>query len=478
MPVKITFGTDGWRGIIDRDINNKTIAYLAQAFSDYLINHSKEKDILKVAVAHDGRTHSRPWALLFARVLSGNNIYAYLSDRIVPTPLLGYFVKENKLNAGVMITASHNSAEFNGVKLKSNYGGPITTDQSLEIQSLIGNELIQADDEKIYQSDFLNGYYKHIEKLIDLNLIKESGLNILIDSMGGAGQQILETLFMKYEISSKTIFKICEKDFCGRKPEPIEVNLQPLKDELLRGSYSIGFGTDGDADRLGVMLETGEWLSVQETILLIADYIVNKRNIKGDIVKTSTVTDKLKQLFETEERKVIDVQVGFKNITQMIVDNDIAFGCEESGGFAIKGHLPDKDGLFSALLFTEMLASSGYTKLSEYVKIKRKEFGEIHFNRKDFEIDPATAAATIGTLFQSPPEMIGNYKVISFKEFYTNTGKLNGLRFSFEDNARWLLIRTSETEPLLRIYAEGGSDEEVNSFIETGWEYISSVKTA
>ena len=468
MQGKIIFGTDGWRGIIDKDITNKTVAETAQAFADFLITHEKHKDTFKVAVSHDGRTHSRPWALLFSRVLSGNNISVYLSDRITPTPVLSYYVKSKKLDAGVMITASHNSAEFNGVKFKAAYGGPFPSDDIYSIESLIGNELVQANDEKIYQTDLWADYNMHLEELIDFDLISKSGLNILIDSMAGSGQQLLESLLTKHGIKCKTIYKIAEKDFGSRKPEPTAGNLEPLKTELINGQYSFGIATDGDADRLGVLTEEGEWITPQEIILLFADYIFFKKGLKGNIVKSSSVTDKLKMFFESEERKVIDVQIGFKNLTDYLRKNDVAFGCEESGGFAVKNHVPDKDGLFSGLLLTEMLASSGYKKLSDYVNYKRKKYGKIFYNRIDIECNIEKSNSLITQLFNNPPEVIGDKKVTSFKEFYNNHDTINGLKFSFAENLQWLLIRTSETEPVVRIYAEGESEEQVKEFLDSG----------
>ena len=249
-----------------------------------------------------------------------------------------------------MITASHNPPNYNGVKFKSHYGGPFFTEQTRELENFIGNSLVQADDEQIYQVEFRPDYYNHIEQLIDFRAIKEANLNILIDSMAGSGQQIIENLLIKHEIPSKTIFKIAEKDFSGRLAEPIEKNLGPLRDELLKeNKYSLGIATDGDADRLGVMLENGHWLSAQKTILLLCDYLVNGKKLSGNIVKTSSVTDKLRTAFENENRKVIDVQVGFKYICEKMIDEETAFGCEESGGFAISKHIPERDGLLSGL---------------------------------------------------------------------------------------------------------------------------------
>lgn len=472
MQNNIQFGTDGWRGLIDSEVNNQTIGTIAQAFSEYLWNNSKSTS-LKVAVGFDGRKSSQKFARVFARVLSGNGINAYLSEKITATPIVSYYVYKHKLNAGVMITASHNPPNYNGVKFKAHYGGPFFTEQTKQVEEFISNSLVQADDDKIYQVDFLADYIQHIEMLIDFDAIKNAKLNILIDSMSGAGQQIIENMLLKYDIPSKTIFKIAEKDFSGRLAEPIEKNLAPLCDELLKGNnYSLGIATDGDADRLGVMLENGKWLSAQKTILLLCDYIVNGKKLSGNIVKTSSVTDKLRNSFENKFRKVIDVQVGFKYICEKMISEDIAFGCEESGGYAIKDHIPERDGLLSGLLFIELLAKSGYKKLSDLLIEKEKQFGDIFYDRIDLAYTKLDRNEILPKLFSNQPSRISKFKVLMVSDYYSSRNIVNGLKFYLEGNNRWLLLRSSETEPVIRIYAEGNSMKEVTALLEAGEQLI------
>jgi phosphomannomutase len=468
MANEIIFGTDGWRGLIDKEVNKGSVGKVAQAFAIYLKARPKNSNDLKVVVAYDGRQYSKQFAILFARILSGNSITTFLADKTSTTPALSFYVKEHELNAGVMITASHNPPEYNGVKFKDYYGGPFFTEETLDIEKLVGKELVQADDEKVYQVDIRNGYYQQLERLVNFQLIKEAGLNILIDSMGGAGQQVIETILRKYDIQAKTIFKIAEPDFSGRLAEPIEKNLLPLKDELQKNLYSIGIATDGDADRVGIMMENGEWLSAQETILLLTDFIINKKKIKGHLVKTSSVTDKLKHCFENDERKVFDVQVGFKYICEKMIQEDIAFGCEESGGYGYKGHMPERDGILSGLLFIEMLARSGYTKLSDYVIEKRKEFGAIHYSRIDFEYKFEDRLLILPNLASKGMPYLEKFNISEKHEFFSSHGVINGLKFRFENSSKWLLIRCSETEPLFRIYAEGESDAEVEELLILG----------
>lgn len=463
--MKIIFGTDGWRGLLNSEINEETIALVAQAFADYNLQKFSQPSI---AIGFDGRRNSEKFAKIFAETLSGNNIKVFLSDRIIPTPALSLYVKHNNLNSGVMITASHNPPEYNGVKFKAHYGGPFLTEETLKVEELIGKSSIRKNTDKIEKTNFLLPYVEKVEKLIDFDLIRRSRLNILIDSMGGSGSDYLERILLAHNIPAKTIFSPPDENFYGRLAEPIEKNLSPLKKELKGNDYSLGLATDGDADRCGVMLDNGEWLSSQETILLLTDFIVNTKKLKGHIVKTASVTDKLKTLFESKQRNIFDVQVGFKYITEVMIDKKVAFGCEESGGFGYGIHIPERDGILSSLFMIEMIAHSGFNKLSEYVDHKRNEFGNIFYDRIDLKYEKPDRYELLPELYRKFIDSIDNFRVVHAKAFYSSRNVINGLKFFLEGDNRWLLLRSSETEPIVRIYAEGQSDEEVKRFLEFG----------
>jgi phosphomannomutase len=468
--MKIIFGTDGWRGLVDNELNQESVSLVAQAFADYNLQQSSNP---KIAIGYDGRKYSKQFAKLFSEILSGNNIKVFLSDRIIPTPVLSYFVKVNSLNSGVMITASHNPPEYNGVKFKANYGGPFLTEETLKVENLIGRSSIKSNSTDIETINMLLLYFEQIEKLIDFEVIRRSRLNILIDSMGGSGADYLERMLLAHNIPAKTIFYPPDEKFYSRLAEPIEKNLEPLKKELQENDYSIGLATDGDADRLGVMLDNGDWLRAQETILLLADFVINKKQFKGNIIKTSSVTDKLKTLFENDKRKVAGVQVGFKYITEEMIKTEVAFGCEESGGFGYGIHIPERDGILSALFLIEMLAVSGYQKLSELVNQKRKEFGEIFYNRIDLKYEKEDRVNKLPDLFKDNIQKINNFNIIKVITFSSSRGIINGIKFILEGDNRWLLLRSSETEPIIRIYAEAQNDDEVNSLLNFGMKLFS-----
>lgn len=472
-PYRIVFGTDGWRGLINHEINEETISVVAKAFSDYLYKRY-EKDIL-VVIGYDGRYYSNKYAEKFAQVLSANKINVLLSSQIIPTPTLSYFVKYTEANAGVMITASHNPPNYSGIKFKGSYGGPFLTNETIEIEQYLYLKSYEYDSSRIEIVDMLTPYKEHIQKLINFDKIRLSRIVPLIDSMHGAGKKIIEEVLNENGIHAKTIGDIPLPNFNERIPEPIEKNLETLSNALKSKSreFSIGLATDGDADRVGVMLENGSYLSSQEVILYLVDYIVNERKLEGNIVKTSSVTDKI-FIFENDQRKVFDVQVGFKYICEKMLTEKIAVGVEESGGFGFNIHIPERDGLLSSLLILEMLAHSNYEFISDFVSKKRQEFGLIFYKRIDYEITHPRSLQIIHSLSEKELTKISGFRVLRFSKFTGSHGDVNGLKYYLEGN-RWLLIRASETEPLFRFYAEAKSLKEVEDLLKDGIEIIEKI---
>lgn len=468
VPSQIIFGTDGWRAKIGTEINPGTVAMVAQAFSDY-VNRSAGPEP-KVAIGFDSRRLSDTFAQIFADVLSQNGIAVYLSDRITPTPLLSFATREYKCFAGVMITASHNPSEDNGIKFKTSIGRPFTTEATKEVEALLGKGSTLSSSSRgvamIEKRDFRQIYYPYLNSKIDFETIKQAGLKLLSDSMGGAGQMILQEILRNHGIESDCIHGVGMNDFGGRMPEPIEKNLGPLLDALNHHSYAFGVATDGDADRMGVCLDTAEWLSAQETILLLADYMKRVRKCPGGIVKTSSVTDKVRLIAAQYGAELFEVQVGFKYIADIMEDREVAFGGEESGGFGYGIHLPERDGIFSSLILLEMLAQSGHKTLSSYLKEIRKEWGEVCYDRIDYTYSKEDKNELLPLLFESAPQRIGDYQVVDMQSFKSSRGVVNGIKFIFDGDCRWVLMRSSETEQTIRFYAEGQNIQEAREFLE------------
>ena len=473
---KIFFGTDGWRALLDREINSATVSVVARAFSDYVCKETGGD--ASVAVAYDARRSSKEFAEVFSRVMIAAGINVLLAREITPTPVLSFTVLDKKCFAGVMITASHNPANYNGIKFKASYGGPFSQEQTQKVEQLLYANEPSFFDGPLPLYDMLPAYKAHIEPLIDWEVIKKASLPLLVDSMGGAGGTLIQEILEEHGCSSvKTIFGQPSETFYGRLAEPIAKNLVPAGDELREGDYALGVATDGDADRVGVMLENGEFLSAQTTILLLVDYLKRVRHEKGGIVHTSSVTAKLRQHFLSDDTPVFDVQVGFKYITDIMVRQEICFGGEESGGFGYGMHIPERDGIFSGILFLEMLSASGFDRLSDYVFAREKVLGKINYDRIDAPCDRPDRVQILPSMYAASLKSIAGIPVSEVQHFYSSRGIVNGLKYVLQGDCRWLLIRASETEPMLRFYSEGQTPEEVRSLLEEGVRLTSQTKT-
>ena len=464
----IHFGTDGWRGLLHTEVNKESVALVAQAFSDYL-NQKSPHETPSCAIGYDTRQYSQEFAGVFAEVLSGNGILAILSDRVIPTPVISFTVKHRGLLAGVMITASHNPPQYNGIKFKASYGGPFFTEETQKVEALLGKSLISRTRDNLTLENLLPDYKERLYQLIDFETIRNSGISCVVDSMHGAGGRLIKDLLEKNRCR---VYSIADKylpDFGGRSAEPIEKNLEPLKDFLrINSDVSVGLATDGDADRLGVLMDGGTWLSAQETILLFADYLIDEKRRPGAIIKTSSVTDKLRILYESHTQPVYDVQVGFKYIAEKMLEMPVVLGVEESGGFGFGHHIPDRDGIFSAFLFLELLAASGYKKLSDLVRKFRIKHKILHYDRIDYTFDSPGRTKILTNLVKIGLKDINRLPVTGMNTFTGSRGTINGVKIRLEGDCRWLLLRSSETEPLIRIYAEGQTEDEVRLFLNQG----------
>ena len=472
--MNIFFGTDGWRALLDKEINTTSVAVVAQAFAEYVLQEGGESP--SVAVGYDSRRCSGEFAAVFARVLAGNGIEVLLSDRIVPTPVLSFTVTDRHCFAGVMVTASHNPPRYNGIKFKAAYGGPFSLDQTKAVEALLYRTEPVLSPESPKTVNLLPAYVAHVESRIDFAAIRKAGIRPLVDSMGGAGGTLLPEILEKNGCPADTVYGSPSEDFYGRLPEPIASNLSPLGEALVsaHGAYAIGLATDGDADRLGVCLETGSFLSAQTTILLLVDYLKRVRRLPGAIVHTSSVTGLLRKHFFSPETPVYDVQVGFKYITDIMVRETVCFGGEESGGFGYAIHLPERDGIFSGLLFLEMLSESGFSTLSAYVEEREKVLGKPHYARTDVVCDRPDRTALLPRLHAAALSSVAGFPVVSEQTFLSSRGIVNGIKYILEGDCRWLLIRASETESIVRYYAEGQDDAEVQRLLSAGPALLSS----
>lgn len=472
---KITFGTDGWRGVIAQDFTFDNVKVVAQALADYL----KTKGLSQrgCVVGYDTRFLSDKFAKSLAEVVASNDIPVLLASKPAPTPIVSFTVKNRNAGGGVVITASHNPPEYNGIKFKPEYGGSALTHITKEIESLLYQSPVKQDEEKakryVREVDFETEYFDKIESLVDLRLIGEAGFKIVIDTMHGAGDRIIERLLSGTKCQVETIRFKPNPTFGGVKPEPILQNLQPLIDTIARRSADIGLATDGDADRVGVVNSKGRFISSHEVFALLILHLHQNKGWNGGVVKTASVCNIVSNVADKLGLPVYETAVGFKNICELILKEDILIGIEESGGAGFKNHVPERDGILAAFFILEMMAMKKKS-FDELLKELTNEFGEVHYDRIDLQYEKPDRMDLVPSLQSQPPQQMCGLNVEKIST-YRGVKVVNGIKFHFADKRSWLLIRASETEPIMRIYAEATNDEMVQQLLSEGQQLLKTV---
>ena len=461
----IKFGTDGWRGLIARDFTFENIRIVALATANYLHNNITDKNI-SVVVGYDARFLSKEFAEETALVLASQGIKVYLSDRISSTPQVSFQTKEKNADLGVVITASHNPPQYNGYKVKGSFGGPATPDQVKELEGEL--EKAKDDIEKtkiraieyyfknnlITPFDAASTYIAQLKKLIDFEKIKEADYNVLYDPMYGSGiNTIKEFLPEADEIHAEFNPGFGEIDH----PEPIADCLPELTKALKVGKYHIGIATDGDADRVGLVDENGEFVDSHKIFMIILKYLFEDRGERGDVVKTVSLTSMVNEYCIKNNIKLHETPVGFKYTAELMTKEKILLGGEESGGIGTMLHIPERDGLFMALMVLEVMADKK-KKLSELCDDLDKEFGVHRYARRDVKVTQEQKENILSAA-ASEPKKLGKYDI---KSVQTTDG------YKFFVDGGWLLIRASGTEPLIRFYSEADSLNKVNELLDEG----------
>lgn len=460
--MQIKFGTDGWRGVIARDFTFDNLSLVAQATMDYLNREGLgDKGLI---IGFDRRFLSRDFARRVAEISAGNGIRARLSEEYAPTPAISWAVKESGAGAGIMITASHNPPEYNGFKIKESFGGsalPATTRILEEIVSFnIDNErrVLALPYEEACSKGLIEifdpreGYFHQIGRYVDLDLISRSGITAVVDPMYGAGCGFIQKLLP----SVSEIHGIENPSFGGQAPEPIAQHLTELSELLKSGKFQVGLALDGDADRIGAVDENGDFFSSHCIFTVILRHLIEYKKLTGGVVKTVSTTRMIDLLAAKFGLDLYETPIGFKHICELMLEHDILMGGEESGGLGVKGHIPERDGILLGLLLLEAMAVSG-KGLRQLLNETMDEIGHFHYQRIDRRIDSSAKERLIAKLGSTPPTEIDGRKVSS-------TNFSDGFKFIFE-NGDWLLIRPSGTEPVLRLYSEAGSMEQVDRFL-------------
>ncbi len=383
MNTQTAFGMDGWCGVMGDDFTEENVIRVANAFAEYLTSNNSNQ--AQVAVGFDGRKDSKAFAGLVSRVLAENDVKVLVSSAVVPTPILSFATKQNGCAAGIMVTGGHQAPQYNGLKFKGASGGPFNTRETKHVESLTTTSEIgrleTPSSDLISVVDFLPAYLSSLRTIVDFSVLRSFAENpknvasVLIDSMGGAGQNILEDLFVDCRWRAQTLFGEPEPNFFDRSPESISKNLYPLKYNVSVTDTAFGIATDGDAGRCGIVYDNGDWMNTSDAALVMLWHLWEQKGWSGGIVKTASLTDKVRLLAEGRDASVFDAQADFSSISELMMKEQCMFAADDRGGFAYGKHAPDKDGILAGLLFGEMIAMSGKS-IREIVREIRRKVGD------------------------------------------------------------------------------------------------------
>jgi len=459
----IKFGTDGWRGVIADDFTFENVRYAAQGIAGYLRRRREPK----VVIGYDCRFLANRFAEEVARVMAANGVKAYLTDSPSPTQVSSWTILELSADGAVVVTASHNPAQFCGIKYKPEYAGSaspeVVSQLEEEIARVIESDSVEIIDlaearrlRSIEVIDPRPAYRRQIAKMVDLDALKQAGLKLLHDPMFGAGAGYLVDLI---EGGSTTVDEVRadrNPGFGGINPEPIPRNLKITLDLMAKGGYDLAICTDGDADRLGIIDESGSFINQLQVYALLMDYLLEVRGWKGPVVRTLTSTSMADKLAELHGVECYEVQVGFKYVGPLMMETNAIMGGEESGGFGFRGHIPERDGILAGLFFADMVIQKR-KPLSAILTELEKKVGPHFYDRRDVHLDGAAFAEQRQRIHEEfthePPRQVKGREVVRVRSD-------DGFKLYLSDGA-WVLVRFSGTESLMRIYSEAPSRDEV-----------------
>lgn len=475
--MSIIFGTDGWRAVISDEFTFANVRHVAQAIAEVLLENARNSangqpaDAPLAVVGFDTRFLSDRYAWAVSEVLAGNGLRVALTKADAPTPVVSFAIPGMDAVGGVMITASHNPPRYNGIKLKSAYGGSATVADTKRVEARIVANLAEdrkprrmAMDEAVDRGlvtkfDPFPAYREHLWRLIDCETIRRARLHVAMDAMYGTGRGYIRDLLIEAGAQVTEIRGEMNPGFNGIHPEPIARHLKPLMDLVSAGEFHLGLATDGDADRIGAVGPTGRFIDPHCIMTLALRYLVEVRGWRGAVVKTVSTTQMLNRLASRYGLALHETPVGFNHIGDLMMTDDVLIGGEESGGISIKGHIPEGDGVLMGLLMAEIVAYYGKSPEALLTDVMA-EIGTFDYARNDFKVRPFEKAALVSRLIDlAPPTLAGSA--------LASINLLDGVKYVLANHS-WLLIRPSGTEPVLRVYAEAHSPETVQALLAEG----------
>lgn len=483
----IHFGTDGWRAVISDTFTFSNLRQVAQAIADAISSGhfsngfpvEGEVDSTKVVVGFDTRFLSDRYAQEVARVLAANGFKVLLAQSDAPTPAISYAVRNRHAVGGVMITASHNAPRYNGVKLKAAYGGSALPEQCHRVEVYLSDNEAQARGPNLMDFDLARKeglierfnpiieYGEHLRRLIDFDLIAENPQKIVVDSMFGSGRGVIKGMLQGSGCEIHEIRGELNPGFGGVHPEPIGRYLSALSGAVCNGLGDFGLATDGDADRIGAMDGRGNFVDPHKIMALALKYLVEKKGLRGSVVRTVSTTRMIDRLAARYGLACHETPVGFNHIADYMLSEDVLIGGEESGGISFAGHIPEGDGVVMGLLLVELIADAK-APLHELVNGLLKEVGPAFYERTDLRLKhPVSKEDMTKRLTQEAPAQLGGQKLASVTT-------RDGVKYIFSDDS-WLLVRPSGTESVLRVYAEGRSEQMVKELLGFGEQFAHSI---
>jgi phosphomannomutase len=475
MSLPIKFGTDGWRAIIADTFTFENVGYAAQATADYF--KTVEGPERSVFIGFDVRFQSKAFARTAANVFAANGFRVVMMDCPYPTPYVSFEVRRRKFVGGVMITASHNPPAFNGFKVKAHFGGSATPSITAKIEKNL-DAVVRGQTQNLQHLGNSvsvpelppeTHYAQHLKSLLDWDRISKSKLKIVVDSMHGCGGYILEELLRDTSCTVQTIRGNPDPLFGGINPEPMMPQLEPLGEAVRKSGADVGLATDGDADRLGIVDETGHYLNTLQTLSLLLLHTYRNRGWRGAVARTYSQSLLIPRIASKFGLQLFECPIGFKNIGELMLQNEILIGGEESGGIGLSRHLPERDGIFINLLFLDLLAATGKS-CTQLVREMWNEFGEFHYDRRDLHIPIDAGQAIVEKWKTAPPSSFAGRRV-------QEVGKLDGVKVFLEKDS-WILFRQSGTEPLLRVYCEAPTELAVAEIMTEGLKFVEQFTSA
>lgn len=456
--MQIKFGTDGWRAIIAKDFTIENLSRVTEATAKWLFSLSDKPSVM---VGYDCRFNGKLFAETVANILAHHQVKVFITPGFVSTPMISLATLQRQCTAGIIITASHNPPEYSGFKIKASYGGPAIPSMIEEVEKNIPeksqnysfdfDKFLENKQIEYYDAEAL--YINSIKQSFQLNVIKSSGYILGYDAMYGAGQNVIKKLFPEAHLLH------CDYNpsFKGQAPEPIARNLIEFQELIKKEKIHIGLATDGDADRIGLFDENGNFVDSHHVILLLIHYLYQYKKRRGKIVCTFSCSSKIQKLAEKYQLPIQITKIGFKYICEIMQNEEVMVGGEESGGISVMGHIPERDGIWMGLLIYEFMALTGKT-LTQLVEDIYQIVGTFAVDRYDLHLPEEKKWEIIQKCKNNVYQQFGDYQVERIET-------IDGYKYHL-GNERWVMIRPSGTEPLLRVYAEAESIKRVYEILE------------